>query len=74
MRSGGRLLLVETVLPPGNVMHPGMILDMAMLAGLGGQERTEAEYRALLHKAGFQLMRVVPTSSAVSVIEATVRG
>jgi hypothetical protein len=72
MRSGGRLLLVETVLPPGNVMHPGKILDMIMLAGLGGQERTEAEYRALLDKAGFQLTRVVPTKSAVSVIEATV--
>jgi hypothetical protein len=74
MRSGGRLLLVESVLPPGNVMHPGMILDMVMLAGLGGQERTDAEYRTLLGKAGFQLTRVMPTSSAVSVIEATVRG
>jgi hypothetical protein len=35
-----------------------------------GQERTEAEYAALLGKAGFRLTRVVPTASAVSVVEA----
>jgi len=36
----------------------------------GGQERTEAEYGTLLSKAGFQLTRVVPTNSAVSIVEA----
>ena len=41
-----------------------------MLVLPGGQERTEAEYRALLGKAGFRLSRVVPTASAVSVVEA----
>jgi hypothetical protein len=46
------------------------VLDMMMLVGPGGQERTEPEYRALLDKAGFQLTRVVPTASAASVVEA----
>jgi hypothetical protein len=46
------------------------MLDMVMLAIPGGQERTEEEYRALLNKAGFRLTRVVPTASAVSVVEA----
>jgi hypothetical protein len=32
--------------------------------------RRALEYRELLDKAGFQLMRVVPTESAVSVVEA----
>ncbi len=41
-----------------------------MLAIPGGQERTEEEYRVLLSKAGFRLTRVVPTASAVSVVEA----
>ena len=36
----------------------------------GGQERTPSEYAALLAKAGFKLTRVVPTASAVSVVEA----
>jgi hypothetical protein len=36
----------------------------------GGLERTESAWRALLEGAGFQLARVVPTRSMVSVIEA----
>ncbi len=58
------------VLPPGNSPHPGKMLDMMMLVGPGGQERTEPEYRTLLDKAGFRLTRLVPTESAVSVVEA----
>ena len=41
-----------------------------MLVMPGGQERTEAEYAELLGKAAFRLERVVPTESAVSVVEA----
>ena len=70
MKPGSRLLLIEMVLPPGNAPHPGKVLDMMMLVGPGGQERTEQEYGRLLGQAGFRLTRVVPTESAVSVIEA----
>jgi hypothetical protein len=70
MNGGGRLLIVEMVIPEGNAPHPGKMLDMMMLVGPGGQERTEPEYRALLGKAGFRLTTVVPTASAVSVVEA----
>ena len=61
------------VLPAGDTPHPGKVLDMVMLVFPGGQERTEAEYAALLGKAGFRLNRVVPTASAVSVVEAASR-
>ena len=71
MGSGGRLLLVEWVLPDGNEPHPGKILDLAMLALVGGQERNTAEYRELLAKGGFHLDRVVPTSTPASIVEAT---
>lgn len=70
MKPGGRLLIVEMVLPPGDAPHPGKILDMVMLVLIGGQERTEREYAVLLDKAGFRLNRVVTTESPVSVIEA----
>ena len=70
MNRDGRLLIIEMVLPPGDTMHPGKILDMLMLVGPGGQERSEQEYRTLLDKAGFGLTRVVPTESAASVVEA----
>ena len=71
MKPGGRVLLVEMVLPAGDTPHPGKMLDMIMLVAPGGQERTEAEYRGLLQKAGFRLTRVVPTESAVGVVEAS---
>lgn len=70
IKPDGRLLIVEMVLPAGNAPHPGKMLDMVMLVFPGGQERTETEYSTLLGKAGFRLDRLVPTASAVSVVEA----
>jgi hypothetical protein len=72
-RSGGRLILSDIVLPDDSRPHPGKMLDLIMLAGPGGRERTETEWRTLLDKAGFTLNRVVPTKAANSVIEAVVR-
>jgi len=45
--------------------------DLNMLVMVGGQERTEAEYRALLASAGLRTTRVIPTR-AMSLIEAVV--
>lgn len=70
MSPQGRLLIVEMVLPGGDTPHPGKMLDMVMLMVPGGRERTEAEYAALLEKAGLRLTGVTPTASAVSVVEA----
>ena len=69
-KPSSRLLIIEMVLPTGDTPHPGKLLDMVMLAVPGGGERTEEQYGALLGEAGFRLTRVVPTESAVSVIEA----
>ena len=66
----GRLLIVEMVLPEGDAPHPGKMLDMMMLVGPGGQERTPSEYAELLGKSGFKMTNVVPTASAVSIVEA----
>jgi hypothetical protein len=66
----GCLLLVETVLPPGDAPHPGKLLDLLMLTVPGGVERTADEYTALLAAASFRLTRIVPTASAVSLVEA----
>jgi hypothetical protein len=70
MKPHGRLLVVEMIPPAGDAPHPSKMLDMAMLVLLGGQERTETEYAALLEKAGFRLVRVAPTETATSVVEA----
>jgi hypothetical protein len=70
MNVGSRLRIVEMVLPAGNTPHPGKLLDLAMLVMPGGQERTAEEYRLLLNAAGLRITRVIPTASAVSVVEA----
>jgi hypothetical protein len=72
IKPDGRLLIVEMVLPEGDTPHVGKMLDVTMLVVVGGQERTEAEYGLLLGKAGFRVTRVMPTNSAVSVVEAAV--
>lgn len=69
MTAGGKVLIVEMVVPERNVPGISKLLDLQMLVFLTGRERTEAEYGALLDRAGFQLTRVVPTPSAYSVIE-----
>lgn len=71
MNPTGRLLLIESVIPGPDEPHPGKIMDFIMLLGLGGQERTEQQYAGLLREAGFDLSKVVPTASPMSVIEAT---
>jgi hypothetical protein len=68
----GRLMLLELVVPPGDVPHLSKIIDIQMLFFPGGRERTEREYAELLAKAGFRLTRVVPTKSPFSLIEAAV--
>jgi SAM-dependent methyltransferase len=70
IKPDGRLLIVEMVLPPGDTPHPGKMLDMVMLVVVGGVERSESEYAALLSKAGFRLRSTTPTNSAVSIVEA----
>lgn len=70
MNPGGRVLIVEMVLPDGAEPHPGKVLDVAMLAFAGGRERTAPEYAELLAPAGLRVERVVPTPSPVSVVEA----
>lgn len=70
MPDHGKLLLVESVLPPGNDPSPAKLIDMIMLLMTGGRERTEEEYRSLLQSNGFELTRVIPTASMLSIIEA----
>jgi O-methyltransferase/methyltransferase family protein len=73
MNPDTRLLIIEMVLPSDNTPHPGKILDMMMLVGPGGQERTVEEYDELLSKAGLRITQVVPTVTPVSVIEAKLK-
>jgi hypothetical protein len=66
--AGGKLLVIDAVIPPGNEPAVGKLLDIQMLL-TGGRERAEAEFRALFAAAGFEVTRIVPTASPVSVVE-----
>ena len=67
----GRVLVVETIVPEGNDPSPAKLFDiMMMLFPPNGLERTEREFRNLLHDAGLAVTSVTPTASPVSVIEA----
>jgi hypothetical protein len=70
IRDGGKLLIVETVVPDTNEPHYSKLLDLEMLTSPGGRERTASEYEALLAAAGFRLTRIIPTKSPFSIVEA----
>jgi len=67
---GGKVLLFEMVLPEGAPAHLGLVLDLEMLVAAGGYERTRREYAELLSQAGFELQRVIPTTSPLAIVEA----
>jgi hypothetical protein len=70
MNRGGRVILIESVVQPGNQPDFAKIIDLEMLLMPGGRERTEAEFRALFAEAGLEMTRIVPNRSPLSVIEA----
>jgi hypothetical protein len=70
MQPGARLLIAERILVPGNAASEAKLFDISMLVVAGGQERTAAQYAALLVAADFELTRIIPTGSSLSLIEA----
>jgi hypothetical protein len=74
MGETGRLLLVERVIPAGNVPSFAGLMDLNMLVIAGGRERTEAEYRELHQRAGLALADVILAGANVSLLEAVPLG
>lgn len=57
---GGRLVILEKVIPSGPGPSPAKVYDLLMLAMVEGRNRTWPEYRALAEKAGFAVTAVHP--------------
>ena len=70
----GRLLVIERLVPRWGentaMLRHQLYQDVNMMVNFGGQERSEDDFGALLKSAGFELTRVLPTGTAVSVVEA----
>lgn len=71
MGEGGRILVVDRVLPPAN--DPGYrsaaFLDLFFLLMEGGRIRTHEEYEDLFETAGFYLVRTFPVGGGFYVLE-----
>jgi len=70
METTARLLIMETIVPPGDEFHLSKLMDIEMLMLPGGRERTGEEFGALLARAGLTLERVVRTESHIALLEA----
>jgi ubiquinone/menaquinone biosynthesis C-methylase UbiE len=68
--SGGRVLVLENLVPPPNEGLDVKLLDLQMLVAPGGQERTLEEYERLFADSGLELVATTPTAAGLSVIEA----
>lgn len=69
--SHGRVLLAETLVPPGNEYASIKLVDLTMLTVTGGVERNVEEFEALLARCGLSLSRIIPTGAAIQIVEAT---
>jgi O-methyltransferase domain/Dimerisation domain len=66
---GGKLLVVDSVIQPGNDFSPSKFLDLQMLIFPGGRERSEEEFRDLFEASGWRLSRFIPTGVPNWIVE-----
>jgi hypothetical protein len=71
MDEGGKLLVVERVIRPGNDPDPAKFSDPNMLVIPGGRERTAEDFERLYAEAGFELSEIIRTGSPYNIIEGT---
>jgi hypothetical protein len=70
MRPGHRLLVVELVVEPETTSGIGPLSDVQMMMVCNeGRERSRADFERLFRAAGFELRRVVPTATLMSIVE-----
>ena len=70
MAPGGRVLVVDSVIAPGNEASWGKLLDLNMLVLTGGKERTAKEFADLFARADLELKKIHPTACDLSIVEA----
>lgn len=70
LNENGRILICEMLVndqPEGVIAK---LVDIDMMVGPGGKERTEEEFKTLLSKAGFRLDKIIPTQGPIYLLEA----
>lgn len=69
--SGGRIYIIEMVIPDDNSPSFASLMDLNMMVMLPGRERTLKEYKALLDRSGLKVERLLATHSPFQIIEAS---
>lgn len=73
IKPDGSLIVVERIMPdrvqPCGLHRSVARMDLTMMLGFGGHERTQSEYQALLEYAGFTVVKVSATTFEFSVLE-----
>lgn len=68
--TGGRLFVVEAIIPPGDAFDVAKLMDVHSLVLTQGPDRSRDRLDALLAAAGFAVTQTYPTTHAFTVIEA----
>ena len=67
---GGRVFIVEHIVPGASTSHFSKLFDIHMMCWGTGRERTQDEYAALLKRAGWKYVATwLPSSGVMGVIE-----
>jgi hypothetical protein len=69
MNAGGKILVIDPLLPAGTEPHPNWLMDMFGLTITGGRCRSEPEFRILFDAVGLALTRIVATPSPHFILE-----
>lgn len=69
MNEGGKVLVIDPVLPDPNTDHQNWAPDILMMLLTYGKCRTEAQFRVLFERAGLRIERTVQTNSPNVIIE-----
>ncbi len=71
LASGGRLYIIEMVIPDDNSPNFASLMDLNMMVMLPGRERALKEYKLLLNASGLKFERMLQTQSPFQIIEAS---
>jgi SAM-dependent methyltransferase len=69
-RPGGRVAIIDALLPDAPGDHAGFLMDLNMMVMTGGRERSAADFEKLLERTGFRLESVTPTPTPMAVVQA----
>ena len=68
MKQSDKLLIIEAVIPPENQPFKTKFLDLEMICSSGKESKKE-KIKNILNKAGFELIKIIPTKLEISIIE-----